>query len=192
MLADTHSVVVHVAGGPDLTLNEVSVLMEEFNRHVSDTTRVHFGVSTDQSLGRRLTVTIFSSAGATAAAAAPVARPAVVRQPAPVIREEPLPLAIEIADSAADEDEDIIPHREPEPVPVLLPKTKSITPPQGQPPLRKATPEKTAVAAKKEEKAEQMQLEPVNRGRFEKAEPTIVDGQDFDVPTFMRKNLTLK
>ena len=56
---------------------------------------------------------------------------------------------------------------------------------------RKATPEKTA-AAKKEEKAEQMNLEPANRGRFEKSEPTIVDGQDLDVPTFLRKNLKLK
>ena len=30
------------------------------------------------------------------------------------------------------------------------------------------------------------------RGRFEKSEPTIVDGEDLDVPTFMRKNLKMK
>ena len=30
------------------------------------------------------------------------------------------------------------------------------------------------------------------RGRFEKSEPTIVDGEDLDVPTFMRKNLKAK
>jgi cell division protein FtsZ len=56
---------------------------------------------------------------------------------------------------------------------------------------RKPAAEKTA-AAKKEEKAEQMTLEPANRGRFEKSEPTIVDGQDLDVPTFLRKNLKVK
>ena len=30
------------------------------------------------------------------------------------------------------------------------------------------------------------------RGRFDKSEPTIVDGEDLDVPTFMRKNLKVK
>ena len=39
---------------------------------------------------------------------------------------------------------------------------------------------------------EQMQFEPVTRGRFEKSEPTIVDGQDLDVPTFLRRNVKVK
>ena len=30
------------------------------------------------------------------------------------------------------------------------------------------------------------------RGRFDKSEPTIVDGEDLDVPTFMRKNVKMK
>lgn len=33
---------------------------------------------------------------------------------------------------------------------------------------------------------------PVIRGRFDKGEPTIIDGEDLDVPTFMRKNLRMK
>ena len=73
-----------------------------------------------------------------------------------------------------------------EPVPVAAAKT---TPPAQT--YRKPVAEKTA-AAKKEEKAEQMSLEPANRGRFEKSEPTIVDGQDLDVPTFLRKNVKVK
>ena len=32
----------------------------------------------------------------------------------------------------------------------------------------------------------------VVRGRFDKSEPTIVDGEDLDVPTFMRKNVKMK
>jgi hypothetical protein len=28
---------------------------------------------------------------------------------------------------------------------------------------------------------------PASRGRFDKAEPTIEDGEDLDVPTFMRR-----
>ena len=41
-------------------------------------------------------------------------------------------------------------------------------------------------------KQEQMLFEPVTRGRFEKSEPTIVDGQDLDVPTFLRRNVKVK
>ena len=44
----------------------------------------------------------------------------------------------------------------------------------------------------RESRHEQMQFEPVNRGRFEKSEPTIIDGQDLDVPTFLRRNLRAK
>ena len=39
---------------------------------------------------------------------------------------------------------------------------------------------------------EVMQFEPVTRGRFEKSEPTIVEGQDLDVPTYLRKNVRVK
>ena len=53
------------------------------------------------------------------------------------------------------------------------------------------TPARTA-AANAREKQEQMLLEPVNRGRFEKSEPTIVDGQDLDIPTFLRKKLKIR
>ena len=49
-----------------------------------------------------------------------------------------------------------------------------------------------AVKSGREGKQEQMQFEPVTRGRFEKSEPTIVDGQDLDVPTFLRRNVKVK
>jgi cell division protein FtsZ len=41
-------------------------------------------------------------------------------------------------------------------------------------------------------KQEILQFEPLTRGRFEKSEPTIVEGQDLDVPTFLRKNVRVK
>lgn len=37
-------------------------------------------------------------------------------------------------------------------------------------------------------KQEDFKFEPVKRGRFEKSEPTMVEGEDLDVPTFLRKN----
>jgi cell division protein FtsZ len=44
----------------------------------------------------------------------------------------------------------------------------------------------------KENVQEQMRFEPVNRGRFEKTDPTIVDGEDLDVPTFMRQGVSIE
>ncbi len=212
MLADCESVVIHIAGGPDLTVQEISTLMEEFNKHIGDDTRIDFGVGTDAKLGRRLCVTIISSTGVNAAAApAPVPAPSrtAMEREVPArasrnVRGAPVPpqpaprtaapvASVTPADSDFEAEDDA--HREPEPepepiAPVKVAPAKAAPAPIAQT-YRKAVPEKTA-SAKKEEKAEQMTLEPANRGRFEKSEPTIVDGQDLDVPTFLRKNLKLK
>jgi cell division protein FtsZ len=52
--------------------------------------------------------------------------------------------------------------------------------------------EKPAKPEKVVAKQEVLQFESVTRGRFEKSEPTIVEGQDLDVPTFLRKNVRVK
>ena len=46
-------------------------------------------------------------------------------------------------------------------------------------------------ATRKKPAQEQMHFEPVNRGRFEKTDPTMVDGQDLDVPTFLRRRVSI-
>ena len=78
------------------------------------------------------------------------------------------------------------PELEPAPPPqqprVILPKKKPTIFREPQP----------AVEKKPHAKQEMMQFEPVTRGRFEKSEPTIVEGQDLDVPTFLRKNVRVK
>jgi cell division protein FtsZ len=56
-------------------------------------------------------------------------------------------------------------------------------------PLPKAESEESAKA--RQLRQSQMQFDAVNRGRFEKSEPTIIDGQDLDVPTFLRRKLKL-
>jgi cell division protein FtsZ len=72
---------------------------------------------------------------------------------------------------------------EPPPQPrVILPRKKPV-------PFKEPKP---VVEKKPHAKQEVMQFEPVTRGRFEKSEPTIVEGQDLDVPTFLRKNVRVK
>jgi len=88
---------------------------------------------------------------------------------------------------------------EPEPVAELVeePELEPAPPPQPRVILPKKKPtifkEPPPVAEKKPQaRQEMMQFEPVTRGRFEKSEPTIVEGQDLDVPTFLRKNVRVK
>jgi cell division protein FtsZ len=52
--------------------------------------------------------------------------------------------------------------------------------------------EKSAAEKSIQAKQEVLQFEPVTRGRFEKSEPTIVEGEDLDVPTYLRKNIRVK
>jgi cell division protein FtsZ len=86
---------------------------------------------------------------------------------------------------------------EPEPVASLPEEPEVEEPPQPRGILPKKKPaifkEPQPVAEKKPQaRQEIMQFEPVTRGRFEKSEPTIVEGQDLDVPTFLRKNVRVK
>ena len=219
MLDESHNVLVNIAGGPDMTLNEVQMLMEDFAKHTGDETQILFGASVDPGLTGRIGVTVISSSaiaissGAAAPAFVPRVVPTAVPAPKvsipaprePVEAEEPSPAAPEpedvaaaadpepalVAATAADEDEDegqqasLIPAEVRPAAPPRVPRAPR------QPRILSATtdPQPAAPAARREERQETLQFEPVTRGRFEKSEPTIVDGQDLDVPTFLRRNM---
>jgi cell division protein FtsZ len=89
----------------------------------------------------------------------------------------------------------------PEPIAEIVPEEPAFEEPPPQQPPRVILPKKKPtifkeakpVAEKKPQaRQEVMQFEPITRGRFEKSEPTIVEGQDLDVPTFLRKNVRVK
>ncbi|MGA3169934.1 MAG: hypothetical protein ABSE62_02875 [Chthoniobacteraceae bacterium] len=205
MLDDSHNVLVNVAGGPDMTLNEVQMLMEALGKHTGEQTQILFGSSVDPSLSGRISVTLISSA----AMALPVAMAAAVPEfvprvvPAPPIvasqpveeEEEQVPAAEIEAPSAEPEIEpeednqqasllNIAPRREPA-VEEAQPRVRA----PRQPRIVATATDPQPVASRREERQETLQFEPVTRGRFEKSEPTIVDGQDLDVPTFLRRNM---
>ena len=125
-----------------------------------------------------------------------------VEEAAPVVaaEEEPAPVAEEIAFSPQLIEADLKPDEpvEPEPVAALPEEPENEEPaspprvilPKKKPAIFK---EPKPIAEKKPQaRQEMMQFEPVTRGRFEKSEPTIVEGQDLDVPTFLRKNVRVK
>ena len=202
LLDNTANVLVNIAGGPGMTLNEVQILMDELGRHIGDTTRILFGCATDPQLGAKMRVTILSATGVESPArfvqpAAPVARVAPAR---PVETEEATPESSPII-AFADHHEEAAhvraakTRREPVLAAVAAPAAPLAGPgstvaPALTPQSRKAAAD--AEKAAREAKQEQMLFEPVTRGRFEKSEPTIVNGEDLDVPTFLRRNLKVK
>jgi cell division protein FtsZ len=215
MLADAIHVLVQVAGGPGMTLSEVEILMQELGRHVSDQTQILFGTVVDARLGDRLSVTIISSLSAeeeagllqtppapsSASAVSPVRERYQAATPEHEIQtEEPI---VEVTTL-----EETIPFEEPvaaETAPVATPPSTEphvIPTRNGEPEPPMSTPQEKAVAWKEEKgpgeksatpaKQEVLQFEPVTRGRFEKSEPTIIEGEDLDVPTYLRKRIKVK
>jgi cell division protein FtsZ len=214
MLADAIHVLVQVAGGPGMTLAEVEILMQELGRHVSDQTQILFGAVVDARLADRLSVTIISSLSAeeedllqtppapiSASAVSPVRERDQAAAPEPEIQleeptievrslEETIPFEEPVAAEAVPvatpipTEPPLIPTRDGEPVPAMnTPQEKSF------PWKEEKTPaEKSATPAKQEV----LQFEPVTRGRFEKSEPTIIEGEDLDVPTYLRKHIKVK
>jgi cell division protein FtsZ len=203
MLTEAARVLVQITGGPGMTLSEVEILMQELGRHLHDHTQILFGTAVDDRMGNRLSVTIISSftAESEIAAQRSLAPSEPFLAPPPPILAEPQemsPPKIEIeplsAPQPASLSENLIPSDEPpavEPQPEIkepVPAPRLITPKKKPLPVKEPPPPEKLVQAKQEV----LQFEPVTRGRFEKSEPTIVEGQDLDVPTFLRKNIRVK
>ncbi len=221
MLADAAHVLVQIAGGPAMTLSEVEILMKELGKHVRDHTQIIFGTAVDARMGNRLSVTIISSlAGDEDVDLAPVPPAFVQPEPTPVsppppIWEQPQPEPEAKIDIEPEPEplvaaepmptEDLIPFTAPTPIEAKIEPAPEIKAPTAGPrlivpkkkplPLKTPTPAPVPVKAPKpkaQAKQEVLQFEPVTRGRFEKSEPTIVEGEDLDVPTFLRKNVRVK
>ena len=211
MLSEAAHVLVQVAGGPGMTLSEVEILMRELGRHVRDHTQIVFGTAVDGKMGNRLSVTIISSLASEDSIAAqdtsPPPEPFLAPPPAILEQVEeppPAPPTIDIVpeiESAASPEpapddliavEPPVAAEAPPPVPAASIKKPA---PRLIPPKKKPVVEKEAKPPKEkivQAKQEVLQFEPVTRGRFEKSEPTIVEGQDLDIPTFLRKNIRVK
>lgn len=186
LLDGAASVLVNVAGGSGMTLNEVQILMESLNRHVGDGTQILFGVAVEPQMGEKMSVTILCALPSETGETAPVQvrqteRVVAAARPVPPLSYPPEPeVEVAVAQTRyADPVEESPPEQPAEAERELTPVAASAGAPAPQ-------------AKRTEAKQEQMLLDPVARGRFERSEPTIVDGQDLDVPTFLRRNVKVK
>lgn len=199
LLESCASVLVQVSGPPNLSFSETAAIMRELSKHIADDARMFLGVSCSEDPTPPLSVTIFGVESGEAATGATKARARV--KPAP---SEPSKPRQTTPPSPSLES----PSRPaPEPRPTESSPSKPETSeeweaPLPEPPGRLFADEEETVASRSQEsrppgqtskkpaspkaKQETLQFESVARGRFEKSEPTIVGGEDLDVPTFLR------
>jgi cell division protein FtsZ len=214
MLTEAQAVLVHITGGPGMTLTEVEIVMQDLNRHVEDHTQILFGTSVDGKMGERLSVTLISSLSAESSAQAAPLRTVRISEPeekpkraqhvVEAAQEIEPPIAPDVLEFGADEPvappmaEETVAMEEPPPPPAPVKKERKPVVRREPPPIPEISeliPPASSPATKEkphQPRQEVMQFEPVTRGRFEKSEPTIEEGQDLDVPTFLRKNARVK
>jgi cell division protein FtsZ len=161
-LTDATAILVHISAAPDLRLAETRAIMEAVSKHTDG--NLHLGIGLDAGY-TNLGVAILAT---TAAPRAP-------RVPVPQQRVAPEPSPTRVAETEHNEEE-----------------TETV--PKNSSELFDTSPYAVAKAAgAKKPKPEQktLRLDPVARGRFEKSEPTIIGGEDLDVPTFLRQKIKL-
>jgi cell division protein FtsZ len=197
MLASSVNIIVQVRGGANVTLGEIGNVMEELNRHISDRTQLMMGIAIDSAMGSRLSVSIISSLGGSPERLAKADYPALEEPERLEATASPTPAALPepvIKLRLGNDQPTVEPPRE-------LPAAEEVVilePAVNRPGEGRTSKKEVAAAGKAapkappkkiEAKQEVLQFDAVSRGRFEKSEPTIVDGQDLDVPTFLRRHV---
>lgn len=182
LLNESHAIVAHLSGPASLAFAEVAAIMRGITKYVADSASVFFGVTTVSDPSAPVQVTILGNYDRQSAEE--VETPIRIRasdrteasSPTETTAPKPQPASIPETAPAVDEAKPLFP----EPA---APEEKTASVPRTAPVEPKPRP-KIKPAAKP--KQETLQFESVARGRFEKSEPTIVEGEDLDVPTFLR------
>ena len=190
-LNETDALLVSLMGGPSLSMAEVGRVMEQINRHCEHA-QLTMGTAIEESLGDRLAVTLVASrrpAASEPASRIPVLeveQPELAAELAPVPRGESdfdlLGAAVTSQPVARTVKEQVAPETDVAPAQASV----SLPPPPPVPVSRSWRSRKKTKAVHPE-----LQLETVTKGPFEHSEPTLRNGVDLDVPTFVRRGMVL-
>jgi cell division protein FtsZ len=163
-LSEAASVLVSLVGGPDLTMAEVNRVMQQIGR-LCEGAHIIMGAAIEETFAGKIAVTVVAS-----------------KRPPAEHEENASAGALEMERQLID--------------------TQSTS----RPPSRFVAPAPAATAENTEKilqngargkrklsrlKQGQLPLEIVSKGRFEKSEPTIHQGQDLDMPTYLRRGMPL-
>jgi cell division protein FtsZ len=173
VLAEADAVLVSLAGGPDMTMAEVNRVMEQINRQCENAHLI-MGADIQQTLAGRLAVTVVASRRNGSNERDPL-RTGAARDGEPGAEE------LEIANPTSDK----------RPASRYVPPAPALDPQQAENLLAqqpRSMRQRKKVAALRQG---QLPLEIVTKGRFDKIEPTIHQGEDLDVPTYIRRGVAL-
>ncbi len=170
LLAACDAALVSIIGGPDLTMTEVSKVMEPINRQ-AENAHVIFGAVIDQSFAGRLSVTLIASRAS--------------QESGQGLTVLPPPDAAESGDAKLQL--------------LDQPGAGGGAARAGAPPPPPAADEKEAAFQRQNgrnrkrisRQQAELALEIVPKGRFDHSEPTIHHGEDLDVPTYVRRGVAL-
>ena len=163
-LTEAASVLVSIVGGPDLTMAEVNRVMEQINRQC-ESAHIIMGAAIEESFAGKISLTVVASKRAPA-------------EPS----DEMMAGAPELERQFVD------------PQSTMRPPSRFVAPAPAT--TVEATEKMLQNGARGKKKLSrlkqgQLPLEIVSKGRFEKSEPTIHQGQDLDVPTYIRRGVPL-
>jgi len=171
ILGESEAVLVSLTGGPDLTMAEVSRVMEHVNGKCAKA-QVIMGAAIDEAFRERLAITLVAARRGAAAVQKKISRETA--EPETDLGEQLLDVAV----TARPESR-------------IVPPPPEISVEQAQKILEtKTTSSVRSRRSTSKMRQGQLQLEIVSKGRFDKSEPTIHKGEDLDVPTFIRRHNT--
>ena len=163
-LTEAASVLVSLVGGPDLTMAEVNRVMEQIHRQCEGA-HIIMGAAIEESMAGKLSVTVVAS-----------------RRPPSERAEDSSAGAPELEQQLVDlQSSSRPPSRFVAPAPASTTENTDRILQNGARGKRKFSKLRQG----------QLPLEIVSKGRFEKSEPTIHQGQDLDVPTYIRRGMPL-
>jgi cell division protein FtsZ len=169
----TDSLIVHVAGGPDLTMAKVNEILDFVSERFGSNDQTVLGAVIDGSKSGSVEITVIGNT------ALDPSRRAMLR-PASSLREKRLRLA----ETAAR----VMPTATtaPEKVPVSTPAPERFAPAVDRP----ATRTTSRSDPRDQEEFAFPRLED-NRGHFERTEENLYEGADLDVPTYLRRGIKI-
>lgn len=174
VLANSESLLVSLVGGPDLTMAEVNRVMKEIKGRCENA-RITFGATIDEAFAERLQIALVVSGKAQTSAKVFVTAKSRGTSPNPFC--EPDTQFMDSSETSRPASRIFAP------VPEMTDEKKeSLFSKQAG-----SRPRKVGSRLRQKE----LQLEIISKGRFEKSEPTIHQGEDLDLPTYLRRGIAL-
>ncbi len=176
LLENSDALLVNLTGGPDLTMAEVTRLMKEISGRC-EKSRIIFGALIEETFADRLSVTLVASGKS-------LGEGKIVSQ-MKTTRPTSAP-----ADESETDEQLVDASSTSRPASRIVPPAPEITEEKKEQLFTKQTGSRQKKSRSRFSQNE-LPLEIISKGRFEKSEPTIHRGEDLDLPTYIRRGIAL-